>query len=107
MTDYYQLGKPIDIPDHLLASVARFIKNNDQVAIGAEELNFWMESGQKYFKTSEAMVETMLINPGEAVSSETNDFNITNVINSLEKKSLRGIMNDLGPISTNDTDLLK
>jgi hypothetical protein len=104
--EYFELGKPVEIPEHILTTVIRFIRTTDQLSVSSEEVNFWIES-QKIFKTPAYQPLSLVINPAESFSDEFVRSAPIDLASTDSKGTLKDILIELGPMILQEEELLR
>lgn len=104
--EYFEMGKPMEIPEHLSATIIRFIRTTDQLNVSPEEITFWVES-QKIFKTPDHQPLAYNGNPLEAFSDNLTQADSFDLQTNEVRGSLKDILYELGPMAVQDTEIFK
>lgn len=104
--EYFELGKPVEIPEYLLTSVVRFVRTTEHLQVSPEEVAFWIES-QKIFKAPQYEPLSLVVNPADAFSDEFLRLGPVD-LNALDSRgSLKEVMLELGPMILQEDELFK
>lgn len=104
--EYFELGKPVEIPEYLLTTVIRFVKTNEQMNLPPEEINFWIES-QKGFKSPQYEPLSLVVNPAEAFSDDFQRLGPVDLSSIDARGSLKELLLELGPMVVQDEEFFK
>lgn len=104
--EYFEIGKPVEIPEYLLTSVISFLKTNEQLSASPEEINFWIES-QKVFKAPHYQPLSLVVNPADAFSDEFHRLGPIDLTSISTKSSLQDVMLELGPMILQEEELFR
>lgn len=104
--EYFEIGKPIEIPEHFSTTVMRFIRTTEQLNVSPEEINFWIES-QKIFKNPDNQPLAFVVNPADAFSDSLTRVEQLDLQPSEVRGSLKDLLYELGPMAVQDTEIFK
>lgn len=104
--EYFEMGKPMEIPEHILTTVVRFIKITDQMTVTPEEINFWIES-QKIFKAPSYQPLSLVMSPAETFNDEFVRLEHVDLPSVDSRGSLKDLLLELGPMILQDEELFR
>lgn len=103
--EYFEIGKPSDIPEHILTATIRLIRTCDQLSIPQEELHFFIESNQKIFKSASNQPLAFVVSPVDSFQGEIS--RTPKEIAEVESRPpLKDLLLELGPSATSEEEVL-
>lgn len=104
--EYFELGKPMEIPDYLMLEVMRMTRLTDQLSVPPEEITFWIES-QKSVKSAAFQPLCFASNPLDAYSEDFAKACTLQPEDLPSKGTLKDVLLELGPMALQDEELFK
>ena len=106
LKEYPEPSKQIEVPDHLVPTVIRFLRTCDKHNISQEEVNAWLSLNQKAVRQQALQPLGLSINPNLCLSDEPRAAS-SDMSDIEQKNHLRDLLFELGPSVTHEEEILR